>query len=201
MKQPQFVLKSSNTRKILMRRSIAILLSGIAVLLFSCENDIQKVKAYSIVENPSTIIADDFETIFSDSTIITYRLISKKLIYYEEADPPYIEHPLGVHIEKFDTKMNIRASIRSDYAKFYTKEQKWEAKNNVVAVNASGDTLKTEQLLWDEKKQKIYSDEFVKIIRADQVITGIGLEANQDFSNWKIKDPKGTIYLAVEEEQ
>lgn len=184
-----------------MRKSIAILLLGIAVLLFSCENDIQKVKEYSKVQNQPSIIAEDFETIYSDSTVIRYKLNTPKLIYQEDVEIPYIEYPNGVHIEKYDAKMNITASIRSNYAKYFDKERRWEAKNNVIATNANGDTLKTEQLLWDEKKEKIYSDEFVKIIRADQVITGIGLEANQDFSNWKIKDPKGTIYLEVEEEQ
>lgn len=201
MKQPLFVLKSSNLLKIFMEKSIAVLLPGIAVLLFSCENDIQKVKEFAEIKNQPTIVADGFETIYSDSTVITYKLITPELIYYEDVDPPYIEYPSGVQIEKFDRKMNITASIRSNYAKFFTRERQWEAKNNVIAVNANGDTLKTEQLLWDEEKEKIYSDEFVKIIRADQVITGIGLEANQDFSNWKIKDPKGTIYLNVEEEQ
>jgi len=174
---------------------------GITMLLFSCENDMKKVKEFAELKNQPTIVADDFETIYSDSTIILYKLVAKKLTYFEDADPPYIEYPLGVHIEKYDRKMNITASIRSNYAKFFTRERQWEAKNNVVAVNAKGDTLKTEQLLWDDKKGKIYSDEFVKIIRPDQVITGIGLEANQDFSNWKIKDPKGTIYVNVEEEQ
>ncbi len=199
MKQPLSVLINSCILKILIRKSITILFSGIVVLLFSCESDIQKVKEFADIQTQPSITAEGFETIYSDSTIIRYKLNTPKLVWREDTDPPYIEYPQGVHIEKYDAKMNITASIRSNYAKFFTKEERWEAKNNVVAVNASGDTLKTEQLLWDENKGKIYSDEFVKIIRADQVITGIGLEANQDFSNWKIKNPKGTIYIEVEE--
>jgi len=193
------VPKNSCITNISIRKSIAILFSGIAVLLFSCENDIQKVKEFADIQNQPSITAEGFESIFSDSTIIRYKLNTPKLVYQDEADPPYIEYPLGVHIEKYDARMNITASIRANYAKYFSKEERWEAKNNVVAINASGDTLKTEQLLWDENKGKIYSDEFVKIIRADQIMTGIGLEANQDFSNWKIKNPKGTIYVEVAE--
>ena len=199
MKQPQFVRRNNCIRKIFFPTSIASLLSGLVVFLFSCESDIQKVKEFADIQSQPNIVAEGFESIFSDSTIIRYKLNTPKLIYREEADPPHIEYPIGVHIEKYDARMNIIASIRSNYAKFFTKEERWEAKNNVVAINANGDTLKTEQLLWDERKGKIYSDEFVKIIRADQIMTGVGLEANQDFSNWKIKNPKGTIYVEVEE--
>jgi LPS export ABC transporter protein LptC len=172
-----------------------------SIMFVSCENDIQKVKEFANIQNQPRITAENFETIYSDSTVIRYKLNTPKLFYREDADPPYVEYPVGVHIEKYDQKMNITASIRADYAKFFTKEKQWEAKNNVIAINSSGDTLKTEQLSWDENKGKIYSDEFVKIIRADQIITGIGLEANQDFSIWKIKNPKGTIYIEMEEEK
>ncbi len=199
MKQPQSVRRNNCIEKIFFTPSIASLLSGLVVLLFSCESDIQKVKEFADIQNQPSIVAENFEGIFSDSTIIRYKLNTPRLIYHEDATPPHIEYPTGVHIEKYDARMNIIASISSNYAKFFTEEERWEAKNNVVAVNANGDTLKTEQLLWDEKKGKIYSDEFVKIIRADQIMTGIGLEANQDFSNWKIKNPKGTIYVEVQE--
>ncbi|MDX9882357.1 MAG: LPS export ABC transporter periplasmic protein LptC [Prolixibacteraceae bacterium] len=191
--------ESNCIRKIFIRKSIVTLFSGVTMLLFSCENDIQKIKEFADLQNQPSVVSEGFEMIYSDSTVIRYKLNTPKLVLQENTEIPYIEYPEGVHIEKYDVRMNITASIRSNYAKYYTKEERWEAKNNVVAVNASGDTLKTEQLLWDENKGKIYSDEFVKIIRADQIMTGIGLEANQDFSNWKIKNPKGTIYVEVNE--
>ena len=185
--------------KRLAAKGVAILFLGFAGLLLSCETDIQKVKEIAGVQNQPRITAENFESIYSDSTVIQYKLNTPKLVYQENANPPYIEYPQGVYIEKYDAQMKITASIRSNYAKYFIREQRWEAKNNVIAVNAVGDTLKTEQLLWDENKGKIYSDEFVKIIRADQIMTGIGLEANQDFSSWKITKPKGTIYIEVEE--
>lgn len=201
MKQQPCVQNRNFILKIFTRKSIAISFIGIAMLLFSCKSDMKKVKEFAELKNQPTIIAEDFETIYSDSAKITYKLISKQLFYYEDTDPAYFEYPKGVHIEKYDRNMKITASIRSDYAKMYVKDKQWEAKNNVVAINAAGDTLKTEKLLWDEKKGKIYSDVFVKIIREDQIITGIGLEASQDFSNWEIDNPKGTLYLEMEEQQ
>lgn len=172
------------------------------MLFFSCKSDIEKVKEFSDIGNQPSVVAEGFEMLRSDSTVIRFKLIAPKLINQDEADPPYLEFPEGIHIEKFDAQMNITASIKADYAKGFLKEERWEAKNNVVAVNTkNGDTLKTEQLTWDEKKGKIYSNEFVEIINPERIITGIGLEADQDLTSWKIPNLKGTVYVDVEEDQ
>ena len=64
----------------------------------------------------------------------------------------------------------------------------------------AGRYLKTEHLLWEEKKEIIYTEEFVKIIRVDQIITGIGFTSDEKLQNWKIKNPKGTIYVSIKNE-
>ena len=43
------------------------------------------------------------------------------------------------------------------------------------------------------KKQKLLSDEFVKITTKDQIIYGDGFEANEDFTKYKIFKTRGTI--------
>ena len=70
-----------------------------------------------------------------------------------------------------------------------------EVKYNVEVVNVNGEKLNTEQLTWDEQKQKIVSNAFVKITTAEEIITGNGLEANQDFTQYEIKEITGTIRL------
>ena len=49
------------------------------------------------------------------------------------------------------------------------------------------------------KKQKIFSNQFVKFIRTDKTITGIGFESNQDFTDYKIKDIKGILYVNLDQ--
>jgi hypothetical protein len=48
----------------------------------------------------------------------------------------------GIELIKYDENQNVISSITADYAKNFEREEKWEAKNNVVATNAQGDTLK-----------------------------------------------------------
>jgi LPS export ABC transporter protein LptC len=117
---------------------------------------------------------------------------------FESDGQPFLEFPEGILLVKYDLSGQIVSRITADYAKQYEKEQRWEAKNNVVAVNAHGDTLKTEHLIWEEKAGKIHSDKFVKIVRPDQVITGVGFESDQYMKNWRILDPKGPLYIDME---
>ena len=183
------------------KSSIAILLAGIAMLFFSCENNkIEKIKELSSSDKMPEMIADSFTMIYSDSSIIRFKMITPKMIRYgEEEEEPFTEFPEGVEIEKFDADMKIVSRITSNYARYFEKKKKWIAKNNVVAVNQQGDSLKTEELTWEQDKEKIYSDQFVTIIRQDQIINGIGFESNQNLSDWEIMEVTGTLYMDVGE--
>ena len=68
-------------------------------------------------------------------------------------------------------------------------------RKNVVVINEKGNQLNTEHLVWDEKQQKLLSNEFVKITTPDEIMYGTGFEANQDFSKYRIFNIKGTISL------
>ena len=176
---------------------VAALMSGAAILFYGCENDIEQIKAFYATENLPILEAINFETLVTDSGQVRYFLKAPKLLQFEDEGQNYIEFPEGMELIKYDENKNIISSITADYAKQFIADDKWEAKNNVIATNAQGDTLKTEHLIWEEKKEIIYTEEFVRIIRADQIITGIGFTSDQKLQNWKIKNPKGTIFVSV----
>jgi LPS export ABC transporter protein LptC len=190
----------TNTGNYIRRFGIAALFAGAAILFYSCENNIEQIKAFYSTENLPILEATNFETLFTDSGKISYSLKAPKLLRFEDEGRNYIEFPEGMQLVKFDNNKRIISSITANYAKQFVAEDKWEAKNNVIATNAQGDTLKTEHLIWEEKKEIIYTEEYVKIIRTDQIITGIGFTSDQKLQNWKIKNPKGTIYVSVNKE-
>jgi LPS export ABC transporter protein LptC len=181
------------------RRNTLLFTGMVALLLFSCGRETAKIKINSTTPDPPSLTAEGFEMLMSDSSVIRFKLQTPELIRHTNDRDPYIEFPKGVKIEKYDANMNIVSSMSCQYAKNYDSDDRWEAKNNVVAVNYKGDTLKTEYLVWDTQKQKIYSDRFVKIIQKDQIYTGIGFESNQDFSEYHIKNLKGDMYVNVDE--
>ena len=199
MKQQQL---GSKILKTLKKLGIAAPVIGAAILFFACENnDLEKIKAFSSTENLPTLEAENFESTYTDSGEVRSLLKAPKLLRFENEGKTYTEFPNGIELVEFDANKKIISSITADYARQYIKEEKWEAKNNVVAVNAQGDTLKTELLIWDEGKDRIYSDQFVKIIQPDMVMTGVGFESNQSMSDWKILKPTGYRDIDVDVEK
>lgn len=198
------VFSNINRRNI---RVSSILFQGKHLLLYfvlytfvfaSCKNDISKIKKITNSDELPRLTAEGFEMLYSDSSVIRFKLQTPKLITHDNEKDPYTEFPEGVKLEKYDANMNIVSSITAQYAKQFSLDERWEAKNNVIAVNLKGDTLKTEYLVWDKRKEKMYSDQFVKIIQKDQIYTGIGFESNQDFSSYHIKNLQGHIYINVD---
>jgi LPS export ABC transporter protein LptC len=176
---------------------IAAFIAGAAILLNACENNLEQIKAFSAPEELPVVEAQNFETMYTDSGEVRFYIKAPKLLQFETEGRSYFEFPEGIELIKYDENQNVISSITADYAKNFEREEKWEAKNNVIATNAQGDTLKTEHLIWEEKTEIIYTEEFVRIIRQDQIITGIGFHSDQAMQNWRIKNPKGTIYIEM----
>ena len=75
----------------------------------------------------------------------------------------------------------------------------WELQDSVVAINENKEKLETELLFWDQKKNIIYTDRFVKITTEDQIIQGYGLESDPRLSKRRIKNLSATIYINEEQ--
>lgn len=188
----------SNTYHFIKDIRIAVLVLGTAILFYACKNnEIDKIKAFHSPENLPVLEANNFETIQTDSGQVRFSMKTPQLLRFEDDGKFYHEFPQGVQLIKYDAQKNIISSVSADYAKEFIKEGKWEAKNNVVVLNEKGDSLKTEHLILEEKNEKIHTEEFVKIISDSRIITGIGLTSDLNMLNWKIKNPKGTIYVDV----
>ena len=179
-------------------RSKIILSIVCFVFIVSCESDLPKIKAITNTVLPPSISAEGFEMLISDSAVIRMKLQAPELIDHDKIKESYTEFPKGVRMEKYDAHMKVVTCITARYAKHYKDDDRWEVKNNVIAINIQGDTLKTEFMVWDSKKQKIYSDQYVKIIKKDnQTFTGTSFESDMNFSAYELKGMKGQIYVNV----
>jgi len=174
-------------------------LSFLAIVFFSaCENDIATINLITSKSQLPAKSGKDVEIIYSDSARIKMKLISPQVDHYT-GKKPYIEFPLGVTVEFYDKDMNVTSKLQSKYAIRRENEKVMEAKQNVVVTNEKGETLNTEHLIWDEQKDRIYTEEFVKITTKDEILFGDGLESNQEFTKYRIKNIKGTISLHDDE--
>lgn len=177
----------------------AILLTLVSTwLFFSCKNDIEIINTLTQLTDLPTESIHHIESIYTDSAKIQIRIKASELNRFGNASEPYMEFPKGIEVLFYDDQGKVSSQLTANFAIYYETQQLWEARDSVVAINVNGELLNTDLLFWDEEKGLIYSTRFVKITTSDEVLFGEGLEANQDFTDWVIKKPKGTIYLDEE---
>jgi len=160
-----------------------------------CVNDPEEVAAI-VDESPELPVetAHKVRIIYSDSAIVKVILDAGLLERYA-GDEPRLEMDSGVHMRFFDGLGEVTSELRSRRATRFDKTDLMEAREDVVVLNTRNETLNTEHLVWDKESETITTEEFVKITTEDEVIFGHGLESNQDFTKYRIKDIKGTINI------
>lgn len=168
-------------------------------IICSCENDIEKAMLVAKEERAPIRSGKNVELIYSEKAHVKIKVTAPLMKEYE-GDDHYQEMEEGIHVVFYDSLMNKNSTLTSKYAIHRMEEKKMEVENDVVIVNAKGEQLNTEHLIWLQESEKIYTDSFVKITTGDEIIMGDGLEANQDFSKWRIHKIRGTILLKEKED-
>ena len=170
----------------------------ILISFISCENDIAVVN--SVTGEAEKRLPDqsnkNAEFLYSDSAIVRAKLTTPQLDHYA-GKKPYFELPKGMNVVFFTIEKKEETKLTANYGIGYDNGnglEKMEAKGDVIVINVKGEKLNTEHLTWNAITKKIYTDDFVKITNKDQVIWGDGMEADQDFSDYQIKNVKGEIY-------
>jgi LPS export ABC transporter protein LptC len=118
---------------------------------------------------------------------------------YLNNESPYYEFRSGIRVIFYNGKKNPEGTATSKYAKYTKSNNLWELRDSVVVINEGKDKLETEVLYWDQPKNLIYSDRFVKITNEDQIVLGTGFESDPKLTKRKIKKVSATIYLKDQE--
>ena len=188
----------SVSSRILYMKSIIVLLG--AIMLLACKNDIKEVNALAEWEKRPDMTGENLELIYSDSARIKYRVLAPEYIKVNREKEKYEEFPKGIHVLSYDPAGKMIGSIKAKYAKKLEDEMLWEARNEVVIINAEGKKLETELLYWDMKKELIYSDRYVKLSADGQIIEGNnGFHSDQNQNHPVFENISGSI--EVEKQQ
>lgn len=165
-------------------------------LLISCDSEMAEEAEKTIYQGPLRTL-DNAEIIHSDSARLKARILADKVYNMQNGDR---EAPEGMFITFYEKDGSKSSTLKADYA-YYTEENKiWHAQGNVIVHNIENqETLKTEELFWDPQSGDVSTEKFVKIETPEEVITGTGLVAKQDFSTWSLKQPEGIFVIEDEE--
>jgi len=83
------------------------------------------------------------------------------------------------------------------YGKYFQNQNKVFLRDHVVVKNIlKGDTLKCQELWWNQSTSRFYTDKPVEIYTKDKILFGTGMEADQSFRWYTIKKLTGSVLTA-----
>ena len=178
------------TRKV----QVALLILGSAILLFSCESKKEEAAA----GNDASIMSEfseDMSIVMSQNGRRSYFFEAPLLEGYTLGPEPYREFRKGIKITTYqdDSLAKVDLVLTANYAIYYEKRELWEAKGDVVGRKFDGKQLFTQQLFWDARTQKVYSNVDTKLVQGNNVSVGESFEANEDLSDWRFRYQKSRI--------
>jgi len=132
---------------------------------------------------------------YNDSGRLKAKIFAKQLIGYKKDGNDIVRMPKGVTGNFYNDEGKVESYLSAEKGISYQTQKITEVSQNVVVMNNKGEKLNTEKLIWDQKKQIIYTDKFVRITTKNEILTGEGMESKQDFSDWVIKKPRGVISI------
>lgn len=123
--------------------------------------------------------------------------ITAPLLHSYNHNPRKTVFPEGLKVAFFSGRKNT-SNLTADYGENNEQRKELVVSGNVLFVNDKGEQLETEELTWMEKDAKIKTESAIKITTPDEVITGFGLVADEDFANYTINNISGIVNIEDE---
>lgn len=179
-----------------MYRYLILLLS--LIVAQSCVTKIEDIDDLTSTHEASIEVATNVEVLYSDSAQIKVKVSGPTMHRHLDKNNPREEFPDGVHVEFYGPNGEISSWLDADYAVRETKKSRIITRQNVNLYNAKQEKLETWELIWDEKKDKVFTDRFVMISQPERGDTsyGYGFEANSDFTRFEIRKNSGKMNIA-----
>lgn len=166
-----------------MKKNLLIRMAVLVMLLTcACGKDESNAPALP-VDVPDQIIENSTIT-FTQEGIKSATIFAEYVAVYEKLD---LKKAKKVRVDFYDKEGTHTSVLVADSAVIQERKQKLEGLGNVVVTTDEGIELKTQSLRWDPESAKIVTDDFVTITKDKDVITGYGLEADQELKHFVIK--------------
>ncbi|MBC6491870.1 LPS export ABC transporter periplasmic protein LptC [Flavihumibacter stibioxidans] len=176
------------------RLKLLIAAPFVCCLFFTaCENTEEELNALS-QKRIAVEEAKFIESYLSQGGKMKAKLTAPVMLRYQ-TDSPYIEFPKSLHVDFFNDSLKVESQLNALYGRYRETEQKVFLRDSVTVFNIRKDTLRCKELWWDQTKQIFYTEKEVEIHQPDKVIYGTGLEADQSFNWYLIKQITGQVLV------
>lgn len=174
-----------------------LVLGGLVAGPMACTNDLDRVASVEVAADAPDRITSDAEYLFTDSGRLQNRLRAGRIAEHLAKDRRRTDLSEGVELVFFDRTGRPGSVLTARRGVILPAEDRMEVSENVVFTNVRGERLETEHLVWSQDSGRVHTDRPVRIARGADVIHGVGLEANEDFSRYTVKHITGIFVVAT----
>lgn len=142
--------------------------------------------------NGPVLEVDDIEMVYGDSAQITMRMQTAK-----ELDLANMDRVFPKEVKLFFTDKisgSETTTIRSDSGRYVKTQNIFKLTGNVLIIDKiKNQQLTSPDLIWNPDKKIFYTRQQVELTTPTQKIKGMGMEANQEFTQYSLGKTSGII--------
>lgn len=162
------------------------------ILFFSCSNDPELVKEFIETENLPIEKIKSAKMLHTENGILRVKVIANTIKRFKDIQPALV-FSNGMEVIFYNDSGIVESVLKAEGAEVDEVNNIMTALKSVILTSSEGEELKTEELIWDERKNRIYTNKKVTIQNGKQVIKGQGFESNPNFSEYSILKIHGTF--------
>ena len=168
-----------------------------AILFVSCKNKMAQADVLNLKDTPVQTIEDMF-AVQTRNGLVVMRVEVSVMERYNNDTTSYETFPKGIAIYGYSDDGLLETIIVSDDGRHLTKkkrnavpqEELWEAFGNVVIHNVlKQETMETDTLYWNQAKNEIYTDCYVKMYSPQGFLQGYGMRSDDHARNAILLEP------------
>ena len=167
---------------------------ALASIVVSCHRQLAEAESIDLSKTPVQTLENMF-TVQTKNGKVEMRIEAPLMETYENDTLKTDYFPKGLSVYTYNEGGLIESLIFSDNAshKVYkrgSKDDVWSAFGNVMIHNVlNRETIETDTIYWDETRQEIYTDCYVKLYSPDGFMQGYGMRADDHARNAILHHP------------
>lgn len=167
-----------------------------ALVLAGCKNDLDQVPVVEVAAEEPDRITTGAEYFYSDSGRVRNRLRAGRIREYLSSGRERTAVDQGLELTFFGPDGDSTSVLTAEQGEVLPGLHRMVVERNVVFINERGERMETDRLIWSQDSDRVWTESPVKITRAEDVVYGEGLDANEDMSRYVIRRITGQLHVS-----
>jgi len=167
------------------------------LVCLSCTNDPKLVQEFVSGKELPIEQIKKAELIQTENGNIKVKIVANTIKRFQNSQPELI-FSNNLVVTFYNDSSKVQSILKAENASIDEQKKIMIASNNVI-LKSNDKKLETEELVWNEVSNKIYTNKKVKITTGKEVIFGEGFTSNPDFTEYSIIKIHGSLNFDSEE--